>query len=578
MLAIRRFPIPLFTASAPRTGNLTIATRPAGSDVLIDGERRGATPLTLALTPGAHTVIIRSGSDERVVPLTIASGAEVTQYYEMKAAEPAALVGRLSVVTDPPGARVTVDGRPRGISPVTVADLTAEDHKVSVTNDAGSVERTVAIAAGSTASVMFSLPKVSGPVGGWLSISAPFDVEVRGERGCHRHERHESHHAGGRPPRHRAHEPQPRVSGGAQNRGGGGEDDRHSSRSSESVRQRECEALGRDRAGWHQRRPDADREPERGRRPARDGVPAPAARRTETDHRGERERAESNRRGPHQVTFSRQGHLMRAIVIVGIVLVAAGAGLGAQDSLSAAKDLYASAAYEDALSTLSRLDGATAPDIARQVDEYRAFCLYALGRTREAESVAESIIRKEPLARLDAADASPRLELMFTDVRKRLLPSLIRERFRVARSALDLKSFAVAEPLLAEARLMIAEAEKIGVKDEGLGGLERPGRRIPPADPIRGGSTAVTQPAVAASVATAAPTAAPRPAAASPTPAAATRPAAASPTPAAATRPVAAHRAAGRHSSGRAHRRRARATAQRPRASTLSPTRASPLR
>jgi hypothetical protein len=25
---------------------------------------------------------------------------------------------------------------------------------------------------------MFSLPKVSGPVGGWLSISAPFDVEV----------------------------------------------------------------------------------------------------------------------------------------------------------------------------------------------------------------------------------------------------------------------------------------------------------------------------------------------------------------------------------------------------------------
>ena len=162
---------------------------------------------------------------------------------------------------------------------------------------------------------------------------------------------------------------------------------------------------------------------------------------------------------------------MRAIVIVGVVLVAAGAGLGAQDSLSAAKDLYASAAYEDALSTLSRLDGTTAPDVARQVDEYRAFCLYALGRMREAESVAESIIRKEPLARLDAADASPRLELMFTDVRKRLLPSLIRERYRVARSALDLKSFAVAEPLLAEAKLMIVEAEKIGVKDEGLADL-----------------------------------------------------------------------------------------------------------
>ena len=32
--------------------------------------------------------------------------------------------------------------------------------------------------AGGTASVMFSLPRVSGPVGGWLAIAAPFDVEV----------------------------------------------------------------------------------------------------------------------------------------------------------------------------------------------------------------------------------------------------------------------------------------------------------------------------------------------------------------------------------------------------------------
>ena len=257
---------------------------------------------------------------------------------------------------------------------------------------------------------------------------------------------------------------------------------------------------------------------------------------------------------------------MRAIVIVGVVLVAAGAGLGAQDSLSAAKDLYASAAYEDALSTLSRLDGTTAPDVARQVDEYRAFCLYALGRTREAESVAESIIRKEPLARLDAADASPRLELMFTDVRKRLLPSLIRDRYRVARSALDLKSFAVAEPPLAEARLMIVEAEKIGVKDDGLADLSilvdgflqliRSAADQRPSQP----------PAAAASVATAAPTAAPR---VRPrrSPAAPRAAAGRSPPPPPRRRPPLVrsprHRAGGR---------------ERARASTPSPTRASILR
>jgi len=162
---------------------------------------------------------------------------------------------------------------------------------------------------------------------------------------------------------------------------------------------------------------------------------------------------------------------MKTMFIAGIMLVAAAAAPGAQDTLSAAKDLYASAAYEDALSTLGRMDSNGGPEVARQVDEYRAFCLYALGRTREAESIAESIIRKEPLARLDAADASPRLELMFTDVRKRLLPSLIRDRFRAARSSLDQKNYAAAEPHLTEARLMIAEADKIGVRDDGLADL-----------------------------------------------------------------------------------------------------------
>jgi serine/threonine-protein kinase len=178
VLAVRRFPLPQFGAAERRTGSLTIDSRPGGSQVLVDGAARGVTPLKLALDPGPHTITIRSGSDERAVPLTIAAGADVTQYFEMKATEPIVVVGSLSIATDPPGARVAVDGKARGTSPLTVGDLAAEPHKVTVTNDAGSVERTVAVAAGSTTSVMFALPKTSGPVGGWLSISSPFDVEV----------------------------------------------------------------------------------------------------------------------------------------------------------------------------------------------------------------------------------------------------------------------------------------------------------------------------------------------------------------------------------------------------------------
>jgi hypothetical protein len=163
---------------------------------------------------------------------------------------------------------------------------------------------------------------------------------------------------------------------------------------------------------------------------------------------------------------------MRTVAIIAIGLAAAGSALPAQDQLRAAKDQYASAAYEDALATLSRVQTAqSAPEVARQVDQYRAFALYALGRTTEAESVAESMIRREPLAQLDSADASPRLEQMFTAVRKRLLPSMVRERFRAARTALDQKRFDAAEPPLREARLMIASAEKLGVNDDGLGDL-----------------------------------------------------------------------------------------------------------
>jgi len=164
---------------------------------------------------------------------------------------------------------------------------------------------------------------------------------------------------------------------------------------------------------------------------------------------------------------------MNAIpVVIGIALTLAGVGLGAQNTLSAAKELYVSAAYEEALSALSNLsETETAPDVTRQIDEYRAFCLYALGRTNEAQSIAESLIRKNPMLRLDSGDASPRIQQMFTDVRKRLLPTLIREQFKAARADVDQKRYRDAETPLTEARLMIVEAEKIGVKDEGLSDL-----------------------------------------------------------------------------------------------------------
>ena len=143
--------------------------------------------------------------------------------------------------------------------------------------------------------------------------------------------------------------------------------------------------------------------------------------------------------------------------------------LPAQDPLLAAKDLYASASYEEALTTLAGIES-SGTEIARQVDMYRAFSLYALGRTAEAEKVAESLIRREPLVELD--EAAPRIEAMFQNVRKRLLPVLIRTEYRTARTDLDQKKPESAKARLNDARRMLASAQKIGAWDEGLADLQ----------------------------------------------------------------------------------------------------------
>lgn len=160
---------------------------------------------------------------------------------------------------------------------------------------------------------------------------------------------------------------------------------------------------------------------------------------------------------------------MKAIVILGLLLAAVPAVLAAEDPLRAAKDLYASASYEEALTTLAGIEPSAA-EIARQVDMYRAFSLYALGRTAEAETVAESLIRREPLVDLD--EAAPRIEAMFQNVRKRLLPVLIRAEYRTARTDLDEKRPESAKAHLIGARQLLARAQTIGAWDEGLADLQ----------------------------------------------------------------------------------------------------------
>jgi hypothetical protein len=174
----------LGTTPTAKPAHLTIGTTPVGVEVTIDGQARGLTPLTVQLDPGTHSVTLRRGTDERLIPVQLASGADVTQHYEFAPQPTAAPVvsSTLSIITEPPGARVLIDGESKGTSPVVVPDLTVARHKVVVVGENGTLERQVTTEAGLTTSVVFSLPRAPAMSAGWLAVTAPFEIQVL-ERG-----------------------------------------------------------------------------------------------------------------------------------------------------------------------------------------------------------------------------------------------------------------------------------------------------------------------------------------------------------------------------------------------------------
>lgn len=160
-------------------GELAVNTRPAGADVLIDGQHRGVTPLKLSLSPGTHALVVRADGDERGVPVDVVSGSAVAQYFEMTVSAPPPMPVTSPVVTPPARARANVGVRSRGVPPRTVRAPAVAERRVQVVREAPSAARAISTRAGGTAPVAASPAIETGPVGGWLTITAPFDVQVK---------------------------------------------------------------------------------------------------------------------------------------------------------------------------------------------------------------------------------------------------------------------------------------------------------------------------------------------------------------------------------------------------------------
>jgi hypothetical protein len=161
--------------SVTAEGSATIVSRPDGAQVLIDGVAKGVTPLKLTLPVGTYTLELHNDASKRTVPLAIESGSAVRQYVDLSPADVTA--GRLDVTSEPAGAQVTVDGVPRGATPLSIMTIEPGQHRVAVASGDNSVSRTVTVAAGATSAVVLSLAP-TGTAGGWVSVKAPFEMQV----------------------------------------------------------------------------------------------------------------------------------------------------------------------------------------------------------------------------------------------------------------------------------------------------------------------------------------------------------------------------------------------------------------
>lgn len=148
--------------------------------------------------------------------------------------------------------------------------------------------------------------------------------------------------------------------------------------------------------------------------------------------------------------------ILRLIFAVLIISVAPAA---AQDALGPVRDLYASAAYEEALSALGRLKAETPPATGLEIDRYRVLCLIALGRGNEADNVIEAIVAADPLYLPSTADAAPRVRTAFNTVRQRMLPGVARSLYVDAKAAYDRKAYAEAVKALEKTARVIDSIE-----------------------------------------------------------------------------------------------------------------------
>ena len=120
-----------------RPARLTVVTEPDKAKVYVDGNFQGLSPATAeSVAAGAHEIRVElSGHAPVTRTVQVANGGDMTETFKLES-----VLGRIEVVTTPPGAKISVDGKavgttyPQGDSGVSqvllVENVSAGEHAV----------------------------------------------------------------------------------------------------------------------------------------------------------------------------------------------------------------------------------------------------------------------------------------------------------------------------------------------------------------------------------------------------------------------------------------------------------------
>ncbi len=137
------------------SGNLSIRTTPAGAVVMVDGEKRGVSPLTLPLLSlGKHQISISKSCYNKVKQEFLLGDGSLELAFTLDSH-----CGQLEVVSEPSGCKILVNGKRYGITPHLLTGVRAGDVDVQVRFGEVVLQKNVRIKIDKTAKAKFAFAR-----------------------------------------------------------------------------------------------------------------------------------------------------------------------------------------------------------------------------------------------------------------------------------------------------------------------------------------------------------------------------------------------------------------------------------